>query len=258
MLKTRDKQIYEEAAEWLVDLRVGDMDAAAHEQLDAWFRESPHHIRAFLELSAIWEETEGADLGRGKSTEALIAAARASTNVIQLAGEGVASDRQEPGPSHRPASHKPRLGILTLAKFFVWPSGVLAAVVLACLSLGLIPLNVYWNNDYVKASIKKSWNNDYVQPSIKKSTNIPAQELASALKTLAHERGFNVAFLGEVVGTKRTQGAVGDLTTTEALARLLEGTNLAYSYPNEKTVTILPVNSNNKLDGTDSGRGDRR
>jgi len=82
--------------------------------------------------------------------------------------------------------------------------------------------------------------------------------LVPALMTLARERGFQLVFRSEVVGAKHTQGAVGDLTTKEALTRLLEGTNLAYSYLNEKTVTILPVNSNNKLDGTDSGRGDRR
>jgi hypothetical protein len=88
-----------------------------------------------------------------------------------------------------------------------------------------------------------------VEASIKRSTNIPAQELVLALKTLAHERGFQVVFRSEVVGAKRTQGAVGYLTTTEALTRLLEGTNLAYSYLNERTVTILPANSNNKLGG---------
>jgi len=88
-----------------------------------------------------------------------------------------------------------------------------------------------------------------VQASIKKSTNIPAQELVLALKTLAHERGFHVVFHSEVVGAKRTHGAVGDLTTMEALTKLLEGTNLTYSYLDEKTVTILPVNSNNKAGG---------
>jgi iron complex outermembrane receptor protein len=87
-----------------------------------------------------------------------------------------------------------------------------------------------------------------VQASIRRSTNIPAQELVPALKTLAHERGFHVVFLAEVVGNRRTQGAAGDLTTTEALKKLLEGTNLVYSYLDNKTVTILPVNSNNKSD----------
>jgi len=88
-----------------------------------------------------------------------------------------------------------------------------------------------------------------VQASIRKSTNIPAQELAPALKTLARERGIRVVFLAEVVGTAPTAGAVGEFTTTEALARLLEGTNLEYSYLDDKTVTIVPVNSTNHLTG---------
>lgn len=77
--------------------------------------------------------------------------------------------------------------------------------------------------------------------SIRKPTNIPAQELVPALKALAQEQGFQVVFRSEVVGARRTRGAVGDLTTTEALAQLLEGTDLAYAYLDEKTVTILPV-----------------
>jgi iron complex outermembrane recepter protein len=79
-----------------------------------------------------------------------------------------------------------------------------------------------------------------VRASIKRSTNIPAQELVPALKTLARERGFQVVFQSEVVGTVRSQGAVGELTTTEALTKLLDGTNLVYSYLDEKTVTITP------------------
>ena len=79
-----NKQIYEEASEWLVELHAGDVDAAGQEQLDAWFRESPNHIRAFLELSSIWEDGADSDLDRGKSTDSLIAIARASTNVVPL------------------------------------------------------------------------------------------------------------------------------------------------------------------------------
>jgi len=148
MLKTRNKQIYEEAGEWLVNLRVGDMDAAAHKQLDAWFRESPHHIRAFLELSAIWEETEGANLASGKSTESLIARARASTNIIALEGEGVAARRQEASPSPRRPSNTPGVGILTPTRFLSWWTAALASVVVACLGLGLFALKVYWDPNY--------------------------------------------------------------------------------------------------------------
>jgi len=148
MLKTGNKQIYEEAAEWLVELRVGDMDAAAHKQLGAWFRESPHHIRAFLELSACWEETEGADLDHDNSTESLIARARTSANVIALEGEGARPRPQGGNPSHLRSSNKPGVGILTHASVLSWRSAGLASVALACLGFGLVALKVYWDHDY--------------------------------------------------------------------------------------------------------------
>jgi transmembrane sensor len=80
-----NRQVYEEAAEWLVELRIGDIDAAARARLDAWFRTSPEHIRAFLELSNIWEEGGDEEVSRAFSTDALIVRARAAgTNVVAL------------------------------------------------------------------------------------------------------------------------------------------------------------------------------
>jgi transmembrane sensor len=79
-----NKQIYEEAAEWLVELRTGEVDAATRERLDVWFRESPHHIRAYLELSSVWEDGGDPDLDRNNPTEVLIAHARATGNVFRL------------------------------------------------------------------------------------------------------------------------------------------------------------------------------
>jgi len=143
MLKSRNKQIYEEAGEWLVTLRVGNMDTAAHEQLYTWLCESPHHIRAFLELSALWEETEGADLASGKTTESLVARARASANVIALEGEGVARRPHEASASPPRPSNTRGFGMLTLARSSSWRSAVLVSVALACLSAGLVALNVY-------------------------------------------------------------------------------------------------------------------
>ena len=84
MSRLLNKQVYEEAAEWLVELRVGDVDAATRERLDVWFRESPNHIRAFLELSSIWEDGSDKDLDRAHSTEDLIARARGVANITPL------------------------------------------------------------------------------------------------------------------------------------------------------------------------------
>jgi len=76
--------IYEQAADWLIELREGEVDAAARERLDAWFRTSPENIRAYLELCAIWEDTDDPDLDRAHSTDQLIAKARGSSNVVAL------------------------------------------------------------------------------------------------------------------------------------------------------------------------------
>src|SRR5258707_495489 len=79
------------------------------------------------------------------------------------------------------------------------------------------------------------------EASIRKSTNIPAGELVPALERLARERGFQLIFQSEVVGTIRTQGASGELTTVEALEQLLRGTGLTYRYVDEKLVTVIPA-----------------
>jgi transmembrane sensor len=154
MLKTRNKQIWEEASEWLVELRVGHIDTAAKERLDAWFRESPQHIRAFLELSSIWEEGGDPDLDRDNSIDVLIARARGSTNVIALEGEGVAARESYQGSNHlhRRSSKKPLFESAVLVRVFSWPSMVLASAVLACLAGGLVGLNTYLNSDYVTAT----------------------------------------------------------------------------------------------------------
>jgi transmembrane sensor len=85
-----NQPIYEQAADWLIELRDGEVDSSTRERLDAWFRASPEHIRAYLELSAIWEDGADADLDRTLSTEDLIERARDSSNVFAF--KGSASD----------------------------------------------------------------------------------------------------------------------------------------------------------------------
>jgi transmembrane sensor len=49
-------QIYDEASEWLVEFRTGDVDPATRRRFNSWLRISPEHVRAYLELAAIWNE----------------------------------------------------------------------------------------------------------------------------------------------------------------------------------------------------------
>jgi transmembrane sensor len=79
-----NRQIYEEASEWIVELRAGDVDHGARERLDAWLRTSPQHIQAFLELAGLWEECSDPDLDQRNSKELLMARARDSINIIAL------------------------------------------------------------------------------------------------------------------------------------------------------------------------------
>jgi iron complex outermembrane recepter protein len=74
---------------------------------------------------------------------------------------------------------------------------------------------------------------------VKRTTNIPAQSLGAALQELAKERGFQIVYVSEDVNSLRTGGAVGDLTPTEALQKLLEGTGLTFRFLDEKTVVIV-------------------
>ena len=75
--------------------------------------------------------------------------------------------------------------------------------------------------------------------SIRKTTNIPAQELGSALETVAKDYDFQILYRTEIVKDLRTQGAVGSLSSDEVLTKVLSGTGLTYKYLDSSTVTIM-------------------
>jgi transmembrane sensor len=79
-----NRQILEEASDWFVDFRVGDVDSAARERFDEWLRRSPEHIRAYWEVAKTYVNlpslTDWAKLDIG----ALIAYAHSDGNVVPL------------------------------------------------------------------------------------------------------------------------------------------------------------------------------
>jgi transmembrane sensor len=88
-------QINDEAAHWFIELRGGELDEAGRRAFDAWVRASPEHLRAFLQLTALWSHSASLDLHERFPTEALIASAREVTNVIPLTrGRVVARPRR--------------------------------------------------------------------------------------------------------------------------------------------------------------------
>jgi hypothetical protein len=82
---------------------------------------------------------------------------------------------------------------------------------------------------------------DDVHSPVRKSINIPAQELAPALQALARDRDFQVVYVSEELSGHGTAGAVGELTSQEALTRLLQGTGFTFKDLDDKTVTIVPA-----------------
>jgi len=98
---------------------------------------------------------------------------------------------------------------------------------------------------------------DVVHASIKQPTNIPAQLLAPALQDLAKDRNFQIVYVSEEIGDRRTAGAVGEYTPEEALKQLLRGTGLTYKYLDEKTVTIVPPTAASAAPTPRQSRADR-
>lgn len=77
-------QIQEEASEWIIKHRSGGLDARDKESFDAWLRASPQHVRAYLEMSSVWEDLPSLDSTWNPSADELIARARTDDNVVSL------------------------------------------------------------------------------------------------------------------------------------------------------------------------------
>jgi transmembrane sensor len=74
--------ILEEASEWFVDFRVGDVDAHARARFDEWLRRSPEHIRAYMEIARTYVELPALQVAGKLDVDALVAYARSGENVV--------------------------------------------------------------------------------------------------------------------------------------------------------------------------------
>jgi transmembrane sensor len=94
-------QIYEEASDWLVKNREGELGPQEKKRFDAWLRESPQHLSAYLEMSAIWENVSALDLSQSPSPDELTARVRAEANVFPLDLERSEHDARDNSHDHR-------------------------------------------------------------------------------------------------------------------------------------------------------------
>jgi transmembrane sensor len=95
--KQLNAQIYSEASDWLIEFRSGDIDAAGRKEFYDWLRTSPEHMRAYLELAAIWNEGAALDEQRVFDDTALMAAIAEQDNITSFPSRVTDSARGEPG-----------------------------------------------------------------------------------------------------------------------------------------------------------------
>lgn len=96
--------ILEEASSWFVELNEGEADQADREEFNVWLRTSPEHVRAYLQVTAFWEDAK--TLGKyPHNLGALIDRAKAERNIVVLAqavvpaNAGIQVGNDAPAPS---------------------------------------------------------------------------------------------------------------------------------------------------------------
>lgn len=71
--------------------------------------------------------------------------------------------------------------------------------------------------------------------------NIAAGPLSSALAAFGRQSGLQITYAPEVAAGKRSPGLSGRIPLDQAMARILQGTGLAYSFAGPTTVAIVSV-----------------
>ena len=85
-----NRLILEEASEWFVDFRVGDVDDRARERFDEWVRRSPEHIRAYMEIARTYVELPLTKLAGKIDVDSLIAYAHSGENIVPFNDASIA------------------------------------------------------------------------------------------------------------------------------------------------------------------------
>ncbi len=81
-------RILEEATTWFVEFNEGELGLGAREAFIEWLKTSPEHIRAYLQVTAHWEEARSLSKVSVPSIDDLVALAREPTKatVISMGG----------------------------------------------------------------------------------------------------------------------------------------------------------------------------
>jgi transmembrane sensor len=123
--------IFNEAADWLIEIRDGALDARDLVRFNAWLRRSPENIDAYLEAAAIWEEIPLLAGDMDIDVDAIVEHARAQSNITEIG-------RYTP----QPAAETAEAARKSTPRHWSWPYAAaiaLLAVLVSVVTLGLWP-----------------------------------------------------------------------------------------------------------------------
>jgi transmembrane sensor len=138
---TFNEQIYQEACEWFVEFRSGELDATSRRRFDDWARKSPEHLAAYLEIAAVWNEGLTRDSGLKWDTQTLIAQAAAENPSIVPLQERLRQDVSAtalPDTASRRETHVPRARTIRSGQSAVRPFRVAASIAVIGLIVGAL------------------------------------------------------------------------------------------------------------------------
>lgn len=79
-----NRQILDEASAWFVEFRVGDTDLGSRAEFDRWLRQSPEHVRAYMEIARAYHELGAMDSERVEKLSEAISAAGQRDRIVRL------------------------------------------------------------------------------------------------------------------------------------------------------------------------------
>jgi transmembrane sensor len=126
------EKILDEATTWFVEFNEGELAKAAREDFIQWLKTSPEHVRAYLQITAHWEEARTLSKATLPSVEELVALARTPKNakVILIAGSRPSDGQEERGSTMSLAPAKSEIPMRThrLRRFFIAASVAITMV----------------------------------------------------------------------------------------------------------------------------------
>ena len=75
-------QIVEEAATWFVEMGEAEVSPAARSGFNVWLRTSPEHVRAYLQISTLWDDAQLLGRANVLTSQELLDRTRADANVV--------------------------------------------------------------------------------------------------------------------------------------------------------------------------------